>query len=327
MLATPPNREHSCSISGGITMQARQRSVRAAVTGAALAMLTLSGRAEGVLDPWGPVGASQRQLLYECVGVMLIVVVPVIVLTLAFAWWFRASNRRAAYRPDWSYSGKVEFSIWIIPLLIVLFLAAVAWGSSHELDPYRPLRGANQRLRVEVVAMDWKWLFIYPELGVASVNELALPLDTPVTMDITSASVMNAIFIPGLAGQIYAMAGMCTQMSVMAGREGVYSGLSSQFSGDGFSDMHFKVIASDGAGFERWVEGLRRSGQMLDKPAYERLLGQRASAATAYYAGADNDLFDYALQRGTGPASAVKAQPVDPRVGACRDMTLTNGAD
>jgi len=308
-------------------MEARQRSFRATVIGAALAMVTLSGRAEGVLDPWGPVGATQRQLLYECVGVMLIVVVPVIVLTLAFAWWFRASNRRAAYLPDWSYSGKVEFSIWIIPLLIVLFLAAVAWGSSHELDPYRPLRGANKRLRVEVVAMDWKWLFIYPELGVASINELALPLDTPVTMHITSASVMNAMFMPGLAGQIYAMAGMCTQMSVMAGKEGVYGGLSSQFSGDGFSDMHFKVIASDAPGFERWVAGLRRSGQTLDKPAYERLIGQRGSAATAYYAAADNDLFDYALQRGTTPVSAVKARPVSPQLGACRDMTLTNGVN
>jgi cytochrome o ubiquinol oxidase subunit 2 len=308
-------------------MEARQRSFRATVIGTALAMVSLSGRAEGVLDPWGPVGATQRQLLFECVGVMLIVVVPVVVLTLAFAWWFRSSNRRAAYLPDWSYSGKVEFSIWIIPLLIVLFLAAVAWDSSRDLDPYRPLRGANKRLRVEVVAMDWKWLFIYPELGVASVNELALPLDTPVTMHITSASVMNAMFMPGLAGQIYAMAGMCTQMSVMAGKAGVYGGLSSQFSGDGFSDMHFKVIAADGPGFERWVDGLRQSGQMLDKPAYERLIGQRGIAATTYYAAADNDLFDYALQRGTMPVSAVKARTVNPQAGACRDMTLTNGVN
>jgi cytochrome o ubiquinol oxidase subunit II len=308
-------------------MKTRQRSLGAAVIGAASAMVTLSSRAEGVLDPWGPVGATQRQLLFECVGVMLIVVVPVIGLTLAFAWWFRASNRRAEYRPDWSYSGKIEFSIWIIPLLIVLFLGAVAWVSSHELDPYRPLHGPNKRLRVEVVAMDWKWLFIYPELGVASVNELALPVDTSVTMDITSASVMNAMFMPGLAGQIYAMAGMCTQMAVIAGNEGIHSGMSSQFSGDGFSDMHFKVIATDGPGFDHWVEGLRASGQMLDKPAYERLIGERASAATTYYAAADGDLFDYALQRGTMPVSDVKARTVDPRIGVCRDMAATNGVD
>ena len=174
--------------------------------------------------------------------------------------------------------------------------------------------------------MDWKWLFIYPELGVASVNELALPLDTPVRMDITSAGVMNAIFIPGLAGQIYAMAGMCTQMSVSADKEGIYRGLSSQFSGDGFSDMNFKVIAADRAGFERWVEGLRRSGQVLDKPAYERLLGHRGTAAASYYVAADNSLFDYAIQRGTKPISAVMERTVDPRLGVCPEMNLTNGA-
>jgi len=308
-------------------METRQRSSRATVIGVALAMVTLGVRAEGVLDPWGPVGATQRQLLYECLGVMLLVVVPVIVLTLAFAWWFRASNRRAAYLPDWSYSGKVEFTVWIIPLLIVLFLASVAWVGSHELDPYRPLRGSNKSLRVEVVSMDWKWLFIYPELGVASVNELALPLHTPVNMDITSASVMNAIFIPGLAGQIYAMAGMCTQMSVIADKEGVYRGLSSQFSGDGFSDMHFKVVAADGPGFERWIDGLRRSGQVLDKQTYERLIGQRGTASTSYYAVADNDLFDYALQRGTNPVSSVSQRAVNPRLGVCRDMNLTNGVN
>jgi cytochrome o ubiquinol oxidase subunit 2 len=308
-------------------MQARQQCVRATLVGATLALAAASGRGASVLDAWGPVAASERQLLYECLGAMLLVVVPVIVLTLAFAWWFRASNRAAAYLPDWSYSGKIEFTVWIIPLLIVLFLAAVAWVGSHELDPYRPLQASNKRLRVEVVAMDWKWLFIYPELGVASVNELAMPLDTPVSMDLTSASVMNAIFIPGLAGQIYAMAGMCTQMSVIAARQGVYRGLASQFSGDGFSDMQFKVLAADGPGFERWVQQLRRSGQVLDKPAYERLLAQRSTAAASYYAGADDDVFAYALQRGTSPPSAVKARTVDPRVGVCRDMNLTNGVD
>lgn len=306
-------------------MEAKQRSFRASVIGATLATVTLSGRAEGVLDPWGPVGATQRQLLYECLGVMLLVVVPVIVLTLVFAWWFRASNRRAAYLPDWSYSGKLEFTVWVIPLLIVLFLAAIAWVGSHELDPYRPLHRHSKRLRVEVVSMDWKWLFIYPELGVASINELALPLDTPVRLDITSAGVMNAIFIPGLAGQIYAMAGMCTQMSFIADKEGIYPGLSSQFSGDGFTDMHFKVIAADRPGFERWVDGLRRSGQVLDKPAYERLIGHHGTTAASYYAAADNDLFDYAMQRGTLPVSAVKVRSVDPRIGICRDMNLTNG--
>jgi cytochrome o ubiquinol oxidase subunit 2 len=175
--------------------------------------------------------------------------------------------------------------------------------------------------------MDWKWLFIYPELGVASVNELALPVDTPVSMDITSATVMNAIFIPGLAGQIYSMAGMCTQMSVLASKAGVYQGRSTQFSGDGFSDMHFKVIAADRTEFDRWVDGLRQSGQSLDRPAYENLIAAHAAGQATYYASAQADLFDYALQRGTKPASAVVSRTIDPGVGACKDMTLSNGVN
>ncbi len=300
---------------------------RASPVGALLCTLAAASRAEGVLDTWGAVGASEQQLLYESLGVMLLVVVPVLVLTVVFAWWFRATNRRATYLPDWNYSGKIEFTIWIIPLLIVLFLAAIAWVGAHELDPYKPIQSANKRVRVEVVSMDWKWLFIYPELGVASINELALPVDTPVSMDITSATVMNAIFIPGLAGQIYAMTGMCTQMSVIAAKPGIYRGLATQFSGDGFSDMHFKVVAADRAGFDRWVEALRQSGHSLDKPAYERLIAAHATEQAAYYSYAEDGLFDYALQRGTKPASSVVAHTIDPGVGACQDMTLSNGVN
>ena len=308
-------------------MATRRRLFRTGSVGLLLCALAAGGRAESVLDPWGPVGASERQLLYESLGVMMLVVVPVLALTIWFAWWFRASNKRATYLPDWNYSGKVEFTIWIIPLLIVLFLAAIAWVGAHELDPYKPIPSPNKRIRVEVVSMDWKWLFIYPELGVASVNELALPVDTPVSMDITSATVMNALFIPGLAGQIYAMAGMCTQMSVIAAKQGVYQGLSTQFSGDGFSDMHFKVVAADRAGFDRWIDGLRQSGRSLDKPAYEGLIAAHSTEQATYYSFAADDLFDYALQRGTLPASAVVARTIDPGVGACQDMTLSNGVN
>jgi cytochrome o ubiquinol oxidase subunit 2 len=308
-------------------MSMLRRLFRVGLVSATLCALASRGWAESVLDPWGPVGASERQLLFESLGVMMLVVVPVLVLTVGFAWWFRASNKRATYTPDWSYSGKIEFTIWIIPLLIVLFLAAIAWAGAHDLDPYRPIQSANKRVRVEVVSMDWKWLFIYPELGVASVNELALPVDTPVTMNITSATVMNAIFIPGLAGQIYAMAGMCTQMSVVAAKAGVYRGWSTQFSGDGFSDMHFKVVAADRAGFDRWIEGLRQSGRSLDKPAYERLIAARGVEQATYYSSAQGDLFDYALQRGTKPVSAVVARTIDPTVGACKDMTISNGVN
>ena len=303
------------------------QTLRVLAPGTILTLCAQTARAEGVLDTWGPIGASERQLLYEAMFVMLLVVVPVLVLTVAFAWWFRASNRRAIYTPDWNYSGKIEFTVWVIPMLIVMFLAAIAWTSAHELDPYRPIPSPNRRVRVEVVTMDWKWLFIYPELGVASVNELALPVDTPVLMDITSATVMNAIFIPGLAGQIYSMAGMCSQMSVLADKTGVYRGLSSQFSGEGFSDMQFKVLAEDRRGFDHWIDATRQSGHVLDKASYEKLISEHASAPVIAYGYAEDGLFDYALHRGTGPASSFDARTIDPRVGACRDMTLTNGVD
>ncbi len=308
-------------------MSTSRQLFRAGSIGVLLLALAEGGRAASVLDPWGPVGASERQLLYESLGVMLLVVVPVLALTVGFAWWFRASNKRATYMPDWNYSGKIEFTIWIIPLLIVLFLAAIAWVGAHELDPYKPIPSPNKRVRVEVVSMDWKWLFIYPELGVASVNELALPVDTPVSMNITSATVMNAIFIPGLAGQIYAMTGMCTQMSVIAGKPGIYQGLSTQFSGDGFSDMHFKVVAADRAGFAQWIETLRHSGRSLDKPAYEQMLAARGTEQASYYSFAADDIFDYALQRGTKPASAVVGRRIDPGVGACQDMAISDGVN
>jgi len=308
-------------------MTTSRRLFRSAYVCMLLCELAAPSRAEGVLEPWGAVGASERQLLYESLGVMLLVVVPVLALTLGFAWWFRASNKRATYVPDWNYSGKIEFTIWIIPLLIVLFLAAIAWVGAHELDPYRPIASPNKRVRVEVVALDWKWLFIYPELGVASVNEMALPVDVPLSMNITSGTVMNAIFIPGLAGQIYAMTGMCTQMFVIAGQPGTYRGMATQFSGDGFSDMHFKVVAADRAGFDQWIEGLRQSGHSLDKPAYEHMLTTRGTEQASYYSFAEDGLFDYALQRGTKPASAVVARRIDPGVGACQDMTISNGVN
>lgn len=294
---------------------------------AALGPTTPTVRAEGLIAPWGSVGSSELQLLYESLGVMLVVVVPVIALTLGFAWWFRASNRHATYRPSWSYSGKVEFTVWIIPLLVVLFLSAIAWAGSHELDPYRPIQSPNKRLRVEVVAMDWRWLFIYPELGVASLNELTLPVDTPVSINITSATVMNAFFIPGLAGQIYAMNGMCTQLSVIADKRGLYRGLSTQFSGEGFSDMHFEVLAADRETFDLWIEHLRQSGNSLDKAAYEQLIAQHISEPPIHFGYAEDGLFDYALQRGTRPASEVVEAMVDPSIGSCRDTRLTNGVD
>jgi cytochrome o ubiquinol oxidase subunit 2 len=277
----------------------------------------LAGCREGVLAPAGPVGGAEDQILWETFGAMMLVVVPVIAMTLAFAWWFRASNSRATYRPDWSYSGKVEFSIWIVPLLLILFLATLAWSGAHDLDPYRRLQSDRKPVRVEVVSLDWKWLFVYPDYGVASVNELAVPVGTPVDFRLTSGTVMNSFFVPQLGSQIYTMAGMQTRLSLQADRPGVYRGLSAQFSGDGFSDMRFTVRATDAAGFANWIAAAKASPGRLDNAAYDRLAATRAAAAPAHFGAVEPGLFDHAVAAATSsaprPASAMNGAMCAPR--------------
>ena len=187
----------------------------------------------GVLDPQGPVGAAERLILLNATAIMLAIVVPVIVLTLGFAWWFRAGNTRARYLPDWEYSGPVELVVWSIPALVVMFLGGIAWVGAHDLDPSRPLAGDTKPLDIQVVSLDWKWLFIYPEHGIASVNQLVVPAGTPLRFAITSAGVMNSFFVPQLGSQIYAMSGMATRLYLQADKPGKYPGLSAQFSGGG----------------------------------------------------------------------------------------------
>lgn len=264
-----------------------------------MACASLSGCTEGVLLPKGPVGAQEKQLLLEALIPMLMVVTPIIILTLWFAWWFRASNARATYRPRWEYSGAIEFSIWMIPLLVILFLGSLAWMGAHQLDPYQPLASKRKPLVVQVVAMDWRWLFIYPEQGVASVNELAIPVDTPISFRLTSATVMNSFFIPSLGGQIYAMPGMQSQLQLQASEPGNYRGLSAQFSGDGFSDMHFQVLATDAAGFEAWVERTKSAATRLDATAYDRLAADHKVGEVTYYFPVSDDLFDHAIDHTT----------------------------
>lgn len=272
-----------------------------------VACISLSACTEGVLLPKGPVGAQEKQLLLEALVPMLMVVIPVIVLTLWFAWWFRASNTRANYRPNWEYSGRIEFSIWMIPLLVILFLGSLAWVGAHKLDPYQPLASKRKPLVVQVVAMDWRWLFIYPEQGVASINELAIPIDTPVSFQLTSATVMNSFFIPSLGGQIYAMPGMQTQLHLLADAAGSYRGLSAQFSGDGFSDMHFQVLATDTAGFDVWVARTKTAATQLDVTAYDRLAADHKVGEVTYYFPVSDDLFGHAVDHGTKRPESISA--------------------
>jgi cytochrome o ubiquinol oxidase subunit II len=217
-----------------------------------------------VLDPQGPIASAERLILLNATAIMLVVVLPVIVLTLAFAWRYRASNRRAAYRPDWSYSGYIELVTWSIPTMVVLLLAAVAWIGSHQLDPALSLQSGVKPIRIEVVSLDWKWLFIYPDQQVAAVNQLEIPTGVPVEFVLTSATVMNSFFVPQLGSQIYTMPGMTTRLNLLAERAGDYPGLSANFSGDGFSDMCLLLSLKAGSStrarqVQRWTPILTRS--------------------------------------------------------------------
>jgi cytochrome o ubiquinol oxidase subunit 2 len=264
------------------------------IRGAAVLALAplLASCDEGVLGPHGPIGQAELTILYNATAIMLAVIIPVILLTFAFAWWFRAGNGRARYLPNWEYSGRIEMIVWSIPALVVVFLGGIAWIGSHDLDPPRPIESATAPLNVDVVSLDWKWLFIYPDQGIASVNRLVVPVGTPIHFRLTSASVMNSFFVPQLGSQIYTMAGMTTQLNLLADQPGTYKGLSAQFSGDGFSDMRFDLVASPPDEFEAWVRSTKAQGGTLDGGAYAALAQPSEAVKPATYADVAPGLFE-----------------------------------
>jgi cytochrome o ubiquinol oxidase subunit 2 len=254
---------------------------------------TLGGCNEGVLNPQGPIAVAERQILFDSLGIMLAIVIPVILATLGVAFWFRASNRRANYRPDFVYSGRIEVLVWSVPLMTVLLVGGVAWVGAHDLDPRRPINAGVRPLRVQVVSLDWKWLFIYPDQGIASVNHLVVPVGTPISLELTSTGVMNSFFVPQLGSQIYTMAGMTTHLQLQADNAGSYPGISAQFSGDGFADMIFKADAVSSANFSQWVETTRATGPALDAQAYADLVRPSKAVVPFTYRAVAPNLFTH----------------------------------
>jgi cytochrome o ubiquinol oxidase subunit II len=245
-----------------------------------------------LLDPKGSVGVAEKSLIATATGAMLLVVVPVIILTLLFAWRYRASNRNAVYAPKWAHSTAIEVVVWAIPAVIILFLGVLTWRTSHELDPYKPLESNAKPINVEVVALDWKWLFIYPDLGIATVNQLALPVGTPVNFNITSDSVMNSFFIPQLGTQVYAMAGMQTRLHLIADQPGNFEGLSANYSGRGFSDMKFRTLATSQGDFDAWVKKVKASAGSLGMDQYAAVAQPGEKAPVQYFSTVDPKLFN-----------------------------------
>jgi cytochrome o ubiquinol oxidase subunit II len=266
----------------------------------------LSGCDMVVLHPFGAVAAQQGHLIVVSTLLMLLIVVPVLALIFLFAWRYRASNAQATYSPDWDHSTGLELVIWATPLLIIIALGAVTWINTHTLDPYRPLRRLDatrpipagvKPLTVEVVALDWKWLFIYPDLGIATVNELAAPLDVPINFKITASSVMNSFYIPALAGQIYAMPGMQTELSAVINRAGEYEGFSANYSGAGFSGMRFKFRGVSQSEFDDWVRTIRADGQSLANEDYLQLEKPSEREPVHRYSMVANGLYDAILNQ------------------------------
>ncbi|HEY4805439.1 MAG TPA: ubiquinol oxidase subunit II [Paraburkholderia sp.] len=245
-----------------------------------------------LLAPKGDIGVQEKNLILISLGLMLLVVIPVILLTLWFAWRYRASNTNATYAPRWSHSTVIEVVVWSIPCVIVLTLAVLIWRTTHTLDPYRPIESQTKPVRVDVVALNWKWLFIYPDYGVASVNQLAIPVDTPVEFNLTAESLMNSFFIPQLGSQVYAMPAMQTKLHLIANEPGVYAGRSAAFSGPGFSDMHFETLAKSRADFDAWIAQAKASPTMLSRAAYERLAQPGEKTPVTLYSNVAPGLFD-----------------------------------
>ncbi|VTU12877.1 MULTISPECIES: ubiquinol oxidase subunit II [unclassified Variovorax] len=270
------------------------------------AVALLAGCNAVLLNPSGDMAVRQRDLIYISTGLMLLIVVPVIVLILLFAWRYRQSNREATYTPDWDHSTQLELVIWAAPLLIIIALGALTWISTHTLDPYRPLQrldngreipADSKPLVVEVVALDWKWLFLYPEQGIAVVNELAAPVDRPITFKITASSVMNSFFIPALAGQIYAMPGMETKLHAVINKPGEFEGFSANYSGAGFSGMHFKFHGMSAGDFDRWVQSAKAGGGTLNRNGYLQLERPSERDPVRRYASVAPGLYDAILNR------------------------------
>jgi cytochrome o ubiquinol oxidase subunit II len=257
-----------------------------------LAALASAGCNRGILDPVGPVGSAEKQIMINSTAIMLAIIIPTMIATVAFAFWFRRGNSKATYLPDWEYSGAIELVVWSIPAMTIMLLGGIAWIGSHDLEPSVPLKSTMQPVKVEVVSLDWKWLFIYPDQGIATVNQLVVPQGTPVSFRLTSATVWNSFFVPQFGTMIYTMPRMTTRLNLQADRPGTYDGLSSHFSGDGFPGMQFKAHVLPPDQFAMWAQGSRGQGGVLDGRAYAELSRPTSYVKPMTYGAVAPGLFD-----------------------------------
>ena len=265
-----------------------------------LCAVTFLGGCSTILlfDPKGPIGESERFVIIAAIALMLIVVIPVFIMAFWFPRKYRASNTEATYMPKWSHSAKIDFVMWAVPFAIVTVLAILAWTRTHSLDPYKPIASADKPINIEAVSLDWKWLFIYPDQNIATVNQLTFPVNVPLSFKLTSDTVMTSFFIPQLGSQIYAMAGMQTRLHLLANKPGAYAGQNQQFSGRGYADMHFKANAVSREEFQAWVQKIRQSPEKLDLDRYEELAKPSVGYhPVTYFSSVKPGLFEYILRK------------------------------
>ncbi|MEH2470725.1 cytochrome o ubiquinol oxidase subunit 2 [Nitrobacteraceae bacterium AZCC 2161] len=260
-----------------------------------------------ILDPQGPIGAAEKTILIDSVVIMLAIVLPTIIAIFAFAFWFRASNAKAIHWPNWEYSGRIELVVWSIPTLTIILLGGVAWIGAHQLDPAKAVEGSAKPLTIQVVSLDWKWLFIYPDQKVATINTLTVPAGVPLHFELTSSSVMSAFFIPQFGSMIYTMNGMATQLNLRADTPGTFQGLSAHFSGDGFSDMHFDVHVVPSEHFSEWAQDASRAEKSLDERSYSEIAKPSMKSQSAIYSLADPQLFNSIVMQNLPPSPGAQA--------------------
>ncbi|MGB2580156.1 MAG: ubiquinol oxidase subunit II [Minisyncoccia bacterium] len=259
----------------------------------------------GVFNPKGIIALAEMNLIITTTILMLIVVIPVFIMLAVFSWRYRAGNTKAKYSPDWHRSIVLEVVWWAIPIIIIAIIARMTWISSHDLDPYKPIASSIEPITIEVVALEWKWLFIYPDKNIATVNFVQLPIDTPINFRITGDAPMNSFWIPQLAGQIYAMAGMDTPLHMMASEKGDYAGVSANYSGFGFSGMKFIARASSQDEFDQWVRTVRVSPNTLGIDEYTKLAEKSRNNDISYYSSVHQGLYDKIIMKFIAPANVM----------------------
>ena len=294
-----------------------------------LGTLLLGGCNMTLLNPPGQVGQEQRNLIITATLLMLLVVIPVIVMTFLFAWKYRASNTNATYTPKWNHSTKIEIAVWTVPILIIIALGYITYKSTHQLDPYRPLDSDVKPVTIEVVALDWKWLFIYPEQGIATVNKIVFPAHTPITFKVTSDAVMNSFFIPGLGGQIYAMAGMQTKLHLIADRNAEMEGISANYSGAGFTGMKFKATATTQEEFDAWVSEVKKAPKQLEQAEYAALSKPSQNNPVELYSSVTPNLFQIIVDKyeGMKPGPKLNHEKKEKEVAATDNSHSAAGAE